>query len=70
MYKFFEEFLKKMASSFRRIAKATKHEVTEEDLKNDAWVIAHDIGARRGQAINFADSADQDLVIRAVNVKM
>jgi hypothetical protein len=69
MYKFFEEFLKKMASSFRRIAKATKHEVTEEDLKNDAWLLAHDIGKRRGQAINFSDPADQDMVIRFLHFK-
>jgi hypothetical protein len=67
MYLFFEEFAKKMMASFRRIVKAAKHDVTEEDLKQDAWVLAQDIGTRRGREVDFSDPADQDLIIRAVN---
>lgn len=58
-----------MLASFRSIAKAAKHEVTVEDLQQDAWVIAQEIGERRGREIDFGDFSDQDLVIRAVNVR-
>src|SRR5476649_1732589 len=68
MHRFFSLFLEKMKGSFRRIAKATRHEVTEGDLQSDAWVMAHEISERRGRPIDFSDPADQDLVIRTVNL--
>ncbi len=67
MYQFFESFLKKMVTSFRRIASATKNEMTVGDLQNEAWVIAHEIGTKRGREIDFSDPIDEDLIIRAVN---
>jgi hypothetical protein len=67
MYRFFESFLSKMKSSFRRIASATKNELTVGDLQNEAWIIAHDIGEKRGHEIDFSDPFDENLVIRAVN---
>lgn len=69
MHRFFSLFLQSMKSSFRRIARATRHEVTEADLQSDAWLIAHDISKRRGHDIDFSNPADQDLIIRAVNLK-
>ena len=69
MYRLFESFLTRMRDSFKRIARATRHEMTVDDLQNDAWVVADDIGKRRRRPIDFADPADQDLVIRAVSVK-
>lgn len=68
MHKFFNFFLVKMKSSFRRIARAARHEVTEGDLQSDAWVVAHEISERRGHPVDFSEPADQDLVIRAVNL--
>ncbi|MFA9216851.1 MAG: hypothetical protein ACEQSK_07065 [Sphingomonadaceae bacterium] len=68
MHRFFSLFLAKMKSSFRSIAKATRHEVTEGDLQSDAWVVAHEISERRGRPVDFSDPADQDLVIRGVNL--
>jgi|SRR5471030_971709 len=68
MHRFFSLFLEKMKGSFRRIARAAHHEVTEGDLQSDAWVMAHDISERRGRPIDFSDPADQDLVIRTVNL--
>jgi len=68
MHRFFSLFLEKMKSSFRSIARAARHEVTEGDLQSDAWVVAHEISERRGRAVDFSDPADQDLVIRAVNL--
>ena len=69
MYKFFELFLNKMRASFRNIAKATKHEMTVDDLKSDAWIVAHEISQRRGRTIDFSDPDDASLIIRAVNVR-
>lgn len=37
-------------------------------MQGDAWVVAHEIGERRGKPIDFSEPADQDLVIRAVNL--
>lgn len=68
MHRFFTLFLAKMKSSFRSISKATRHEVTEGDLQSDAWMVAHEISERRGRPIDFSDPADQDLVIRGVNL--
>lgn len=58
-----------MVASFRRIARATKHDMTEEDLQQNAWIIAQEIGGRRGREIDFSDPSDQDLIIRAVHVQ-
>jgi hypothetical protein len=69
MHKFFNLFLAKMKSSFRSIARAARHEVTEGDLQSDAWVVAHEISERRGREVDFSDPADQDLVIRAINLQ-
>lgn len=69
VYRLFESFLTKMRNSFRRIAHATRHEMIVDDLHNDAWIVADGIGTRRERPIDFADPADQDLVIRAVNAK-
>lgn len=69
MLKLFQSFLAMMKDGFLRIAKATKHEMTVGDLHNDAWVIALEIGDRRGRAIDFSDPEDQELVMKAVNVQ-
>lgn len=66
---FFQDFLKKMAASFRSIVKSAKHDVTEDDLKQDAWIIAQEIGEKRGREIDFSDPVDQNLVIRRVNFR-
>jgi hypothetical protein len=69
MFKLFQSFLDKMKAGFRRIARATKNEMTVEDLHNDAWVMALEIGDRRGRPIDFDDPADQDLVMAALHVQ-
>lgn len=62
-------FVEKWKPSFLRIAKATRNDVTVEDLQQDAFVLADEIGNRRGKPIDFLEPADQELVIRAVNLK-
>lgn len=34
-----------------------------EDVSNEAWLIAHDVGKRRGFAIDFLSHEDQELVL-------
>lgn len=69
MLKLFQSFLAQMRAGFQRISKATKHEMTVGDLHNDAWVIALEIGDRRGRPIDFSDPDDQELVMKAVNLQ-
>lgn len=59
----FEAFLSEMAGSFRRIAYATKLEVTEEDLRSESWIVASEIGEKRGVEIDFNDPADRNLIM-------
>lgn len=49
---------------FQQIARATQGEYSAEDLENEAWVIADQIGKKRGADIDFADPDDQQLVMR------
>lgn len=58
-----------MKASFRRIASATRNEKEVGDLHNDAYVLALEIGERRGRHIDFADPDDQDLIMRALYVE-
>jgi hypothetical protein len=69
MIRIFEAFLDKMKAAFRRIAGATRHEMTVGDLHGDAWLVAHEIGERRGREIDFANPEDQELVLGAVHVR-
>lgn len=69
MYQFFETFLKKMVSSFRRISVATKNEFSVDDLHGEAWLVADEISRRRGHDIDFSDPDDANLVLRGVNLK-
>lgn len=72
MIKLFQSFLTTMKAKFNRISKATKNEKEVEDLHNDAYVLALDIGDRRGRPVDLSDPEDQDLVMRELyleNVK-
>ena len=69
MIKFFQSFLGLMRSRFQRIVRAAKYDMMVDDLHSDAWVIALDIGDRRGHPIDFSDPADQELVMAALYVE-
>lgn len=64
MYRF-QEFIKKMARSFVSIVRAAKYAVSVEDLHNDAFLVADEIGKHRGRAIDFADPDDALLIVKA-----
>ncbi|WP_426117241.1 hypothetical protein [Massilia sp. PWRC2] len=58
----FDTFLIAEASSFRRIAYAAKVE-TVGDLHGEAWIIASEIGRKRGWPVDFSVVDDQQLII-------
>lgn len=58
-----------MLGSFRRISRATKHEISVEDLQSESWIMADAIGKRRGFDIDFSNPDDASLIIRAINVE-
>jgi hypothetical protein len=67
MYGLFEAFIKGALANLRRIAAATRNEKTIEDLQQDAFLIACEIGEKRGREIDFLDEVDQSLVLRYLN---
>ena len=69
MLKLFQSFLTTMKSRLQRIARATKNEVSVEDLHGDAWIAADEIGKKRGREIDFADPKDQKLILGALNIR-
>lgn len=72
MLELFQAFFTKMKDRFSRLSRSTRNEKEVGDLHNDAFVIALDIGDKRGYAVDLTDPADQDLVMRELyleNVK-
>lgn len=69
MLKLFQTFLANMKSRLQRIARATKNEVSVEDLHGDAWLAADEIGKKRGREIDFSDPQDQRLILGALNIR-
>jgi len=69
MFGLFQAFLKAMANSFRRISRATKNEVSVDDLHNDAWILAHEIGERRGREVDFSNQEDTNLIMGTLHVR-
>lgn len=65
----FENFLKKMFNNFRRLARMTKNELSVEDLQSESWIVAHEISNQRGYNIDFSDVNDEQLLMRALNVR-
>lgn len=65
----FHAFIRLMRGSFHRIVKAARNEISVDDLHQDAWILADEIGKRRGRPIDFGAADDQQLILRAVNVK-
>lgn len=60
----FDRFLERHASDLSRIAGASKGEWKTGDVRNEAWLLAFDIGARRGQSLDLGDAADATLLLR------
>lgn len=58
----FERFLVARRSDLRRIAARTQGELSVDDLTSEAWLIAIEIGMKRGWPIDFDNEDDQDML--------
>lgn len=50
-------------SDFRRIAGSSRGDYTADDVFNEAWLVAYDIGRKRGFAVDFLNPEDQELIL-------
>lgn len=66
MYEYFKKFVQEKIADFRRIVWKTKGEVALEDLENEAWLVAHEIGQKRDSQLDLSNLDDQDLVMAAL----
>lgn len=69
MLHLFQSFLSKVQSSLQRISRATKNEVSVEELQSDAWIAKSEIEQKRGREIDFADPKDQQLILGALHIR-
>ncbi|HDR8908083.1 TPA: hypothetical protein QDA83_003727 [Burkholderia multivorans] len=60
---FFERLIAPMLRHLRYIAKLTQGEHTVDDLKSEAWIIAEEIKAERGGAVEPEDTDLQETVV-------
>lgn len=60
----FETFLERHAPDILRISRASKGEWRVDDIRNEAWLLAFDIGEKRGQPLDMGDEEDASLLIR------
>jgi len=59
----FEKFLLVRASDLRRISRLTRGDYAFEEVQSEAWIVAIQIGSRRGWAFDFGDQGDQDQLL-------
>lgn len=60
----FESFTSRHDADFVRIARHSRGEWTADDVCNEAYILAIDIGARRGQALDLGNPEDASVLIR------
>jgi len=63
MYKQFKKFLAEKISDFRRIVRKARGEIELEDLQNNAWIVAADLGEKRKAEIDFGSEEDRNWVL-------
>ncbi len=59
----FEKFVARRKADLERIRRSTRNEQQFSDVVNEAWLMASELKARKGTAINFLDESFQDLLI-------
>ena len=59
----FQHFLKRHSGGLRSIAYKAGPETSSDDVGQDAWLIAIEIGNRRGHPVDFSDPDDQSTVM-------
>ena len=58
----FIAFLAEHAKDFARIARASREEYSADDVRNEAWLLAFDLGEKRGKPLDLKDSDDLSLL--------
>lgn len=66
----FQKFVKQRKSDLERIARRTSGEHEFQDVEGEAFVMAADIGRRRGYDIDWSSEPDQKLVLAYVFQKL
>src|SRR3569833_2057988 len=59
----FTQFLALRHKNFQRIACKTGGEYTTDDIKGEAWIMAHHIQDTKGISIDFSDKQFQELLL-------
>ena len=62
----FSAFIKNASLRFRRIAGSIGGGITPSELHGEAWLAAEEIATKRGRGVDFANTADQELVLNRV----
>jgi len=65
----FLAFIKRRQANFVGLARATRNQSSPDDLKQEAWIMALEIGERQQRQINFGDVQDEQLILGALNIK-
>ena len=60
----YTRFLNDRRADLRRIARATRGEATLEDIEQSVWLLAQELGERRGYTLDLLNPTDQDLLLR------
>lgn len=56
----YSEFLKQRAEDLQRIARGTKGEMSLDDVKQEAWLLASELCQKRGKEFDFLDIEEQE----------
>lgn len=59
-------FLERSSADFSRIARATRGEWTPDDVRQHAWLLAHDLGESRGTPLDLDNAADASWLVRCL----
>lgn len=60
----YTRFLNDRRADLRQIARATRGEATLEDIEQSVWLLAQELGERRGYTLDLLNPTDQDLLLR------
>ncbi len=68
--KAFQAFLNSCRADLRRIAGHSRGEYSVDDLSGEAWLIAEEVGRKRGFAVDLSNSDDQQFILARLYNKL
>lgn len=66
----FDRFLEARRGDLQRISRQSRGEHSFDDVTSEAWLMASEIGQRRGWAFSFADQDDQDQLFARLYLRL